>query len=277
MKIAFDIGGTHIRAALFDQKNVLVEKLSVLTPSSYSEGKALLGSLVKNLVAEKAIAVDGVAVAIAGIIDKSRGEVVVSPNLSDWIKKPLVKDLRTITQSAKIVIENDAAAAALGEANFGAGKGVRVVGYLTLSTGIGGAKVVDGVLDAYASGFEPGNQIINFDETRKIRSFRKGSFEAYASGTAFKELYGISGEQCTDQKIWNSYAKLLSTGVINCIVLWSPEIIVLGGGVAKSARLFLDPLCKAVRIYLSDFSYIPSIVAGILGDDAGLYGAITFL
>lgn len=268
MKIAFDIGGTNIRVGLFSEDGTLVVKRVELTPQKYKAGIVQMRSMVGAL--SSSAVPTTIAVAVAGVLDRSQGIILKSPNLSQWEGKPFTADLSRLL-GAPIMLENDAVAAGLGEAHFGAGKGKRIVAFLTVSTGIGGAKIVDGKVDANAWGFEPGHQIINIDETTIVGNFVQGSWESYASGTSFAKRYGVSSTACTDPVIWKDFAIYLAVGIANVMVLWSPDIVVLGGGVAKSAEKFL-PFLQTKLEELVVFPQKPPVVVGTLGDEAGLWG-----
>lgn len=273
MKIVLDIGGSNTRAGLFSVDGTLVAKRVETTLQEYQKGTARIAWLVRQL--SPSSTPDGVAVVIAGVLNRDEGTILVSPNLSSWERKPLTRDLAR-TLGVPVTLGNDAVAAGLGEARFGAGKGRRIVAFLTISTGIGGAKIVEGQVDANAWGFEPGNQMINVSETHTIGNFRRGTWESYASGTAFEKRYGVSPKECADPTIWEDFATYLAAGITNVMVLWSPDIVVLGGGVAKSAEKFLPLLHKQLE-ELVVFPQKPPVVVGSLGDDAGLYGGLMLL
>jgi glucokinase len=122
------------------------------------------------------------------VVDKQAKKLVKSPHLPKWVDKPLGSRLEKAL-GVKVLLENDAALAALGEAVFGAGRRAEIVGYLTISTGIGGARVVDGRIDKKSVGFEPGHMII--DVGNKV-----GYWEDFASGTAMeKNLQSEAGRE----------------------------------------------------------------------------------
>lgn len=268
MKIVFDIGGTKMRAGLFFEKGAIVGKHVEPTPQDYDAGIALMSSMVGALTPPATAKT--ITVAVAGVLDRSQGTILTSPNLAQWEGKPLAADLSRAL-GARVRLENDAVAAGVGEARFGAGKGRRIVAFLTVSTGIGGAKIIDGQVDANAWGFEPGSQIINVAETRMVGKFRKGTWESYASGTGFAHRYGVAPDACTNQNIWKDFAAHLAAGIANVIVLWSPDIVVLGGGVTESAAKFL-PFLQTKLEELVVFPQKPPVVVGTLGDEAGLWG-----
>jgi glucokinase len=270
MKLTLDIGGTNMRAGFFTEDGQLVRKERIPTPTKYNEGIQQICRFTEGTD------VNMVALAIAGVLDKKKGTIQASPNLPDWIEKSLVKDITRKKRLQKIILENDAAAAALGEVSFGAGKGKRIVAYLTLGTGVGGARIVDGKLDANAMGFEPGIQTIQFDDARETPPLQKGTLESYVSGTVFQRLYGVSSLACTDPAVWKAFARHLSIGIANILVLWSPDIVIIGGGLSHQAPRFLAALREIVPT-LVPFPHIPPLVVASLGDDAGLYGGLTLL
>ncbi len=274
MKITFDIGGTNTRVASFDNGNHFLTKLKFPTPQQYEEGIDVIGKAVEEL--RKNEKVDAVAIAIAGALDKLGGRILTSPNLKDWEKKPLVYDMTQTVGASRVILENDAAAAAIGEARMGSGKGKHIVAFLTLSTGVGGARVINGSLDVSAMGFEPGSLIVNMDETMPIGNFVFGSLESYVSGTGFRQRFWMAPETCEDPSVWQQYARWLAVGLANIVDLWSPNIIVLGGGMVHRSSFFLEQTRKLLAERIP-FPQPPPIVIGALGDEAGLWGGITLL
>ena len=196
--------------------------------------------------------------------DKSR--MIHPPNLPSWHDKPLRGSLEIIC-NCPVIIENDADLAGLGEATYGAGKGKSIVVYYTISTGVGGARIVDGKIDKSRFGMEPGHQSIDPNDPN-------GHLEGLVSGTALLTRYGKVGEEIQDPAIWNSVAESLAIGLHNSIVHWSPDIVILGGSVIKSLPLdlVLDHLKSRMRI----FTELPEVVLTTL-DEPGLYGALSLL
>ena len=88
--------------------------------------------------------------------------LVNAPHLPGWIRKPFSERLKA-ELACPVFLENDSAIVALGEAHHGAGKGDDIMAYLTVSTGMGGARIVHGAIDVNVFGFEPGHQYIDFD------------------------------------------------------------------------------------------------------------------
>ena len=103
----------------------------------------------------------------------------------------------------------------------------------------------------------------------------RGHLESYTGGTNISKIYGSKAENIKDEKIWDETAKYLAAGLNNLTVLWDPDIIILGGGVAKSIPL------EITEIYLKDLLKIyprtPRLAKAALGTDAGLYGALELI
>src|SRR3972149_3814287 len=180
MFFLFDIGGTKMRLAVSENGNKLDRVVILPTPRKFDDAMALVKKAVKELVNGKKIkAVSG---GIAGPLDENKTMILNAPNLRGWSKKPLAKELQKIFK-APIFLENDAALAGLGEAVFGVGKGKKIVAYLTISTGVGGCRIISGKIDESSQGFEPGHQIVFFENKITI-------LENMVSGTAIEKKYG---------------------------------------------------------------------------------------
>ncbi len=104
---------------------------------------------------------------------------------------------------------------------------------------------------------------------------QKGCLESFVCSGAFVKRYKVEPENCRNSKSWNDWSRNLSQGLINVIVLWSPDIVVIGGGFAKN-NLFLKKLKKFVAKNLVIFKS-PPIVKSTLKDKAGLYGGLHFI
>lgn len=161
MYLLFDIGGTNIRLAISKDGKTFGNPKIFSTPKSFNDGMRFIKKEALEISGGKKI--KAVAGGIAGHLDKNKTKLAGSPNLPAWVGKPLKRALED-SFGAPVVLENDASVVGLGEAVFGAGKGKSIVAYITVSTGIGGARIVDGRIDKSSSGFEPWHQIINFDD-----------------------------------------------------------------------------------------------------------------
>ena len=241
------------------------------TPQSFDEGIQNLKKIADEITGGEKI--DAAAGGLAGPLDKNKSTLISSPHLSGWVNKPIKREIETAL-GIPVKIENDADLAALGEASFGAGAGKNIVAYLTISTGVGGGRVVGGKIDQNSLGFEPGHQII-VPEGDPCNCGGKGHLESYVSGSGLERIHGKKGEDITDEQVWDQVAKYLAIGLNNTIVHWSPDIVILGGAVMKSVSL--DKVKQYLKQYLTIFLTVPEITPSKLGDSAGLYGALALL
>ncbi|MDA1337666.1 MAG: ROK family protein [bacterium] len=260
MYLLFDIGGTRFRYALSGDGKTLQESVTVPTPKTYGEIVEALEGIQKNLAGGQ---LRSVGFGIAGSQDKEHTMVLSSKNLPQVQERPLKKDLERIFKAPALLV-NDADAAGVGEAVRGAGKGHAIVVYLTISTGVGGARVVGGKLDDSAMGLEPGKQIIDQGKT----------LEHFVSGGDIQKRYG-DPRKIKDEKIWDELARFLALGLHNTIVHWSPDIVVLGGSmILGDPAISLDKVRGYLKEILTVFPKPPPIVKAAFGDSAGLYGAL---
>lgn len=273
MYLILDIGGTNMRVGVSKDGKRFDRINKVNVSKVFQEGINVLGEIGISLAKRKKI--DAVVCGVAGPLDKGKKMLVNSPYLTDWINRPLKSELER-TFKAPVFLENDAALAGLGEAIYGSGKGNRIVAYLTVSTGVGGVRIVNGNIDCNIHGFEPGHQIIDTNGSFIIGEIGSGYLESFISGSSITKRYKNVPEKINDFKVWEECARLLAVGINNVIVHWSPEIVILGGSVALN-RVDL----KKVKIYLKKmlkiFPEIPSIKKTKLGDEAGLYGGLALI
>lgn len=262
MYLVFDIGGTNMRITISSDGKTLSSTKIVPTPTDFDQGIQALKQVADELSQGQKI--EAVTGGLPGSLDSKKTMTTNSANLPDWNNKPL-KEILQKELNAPAFLENDAALAGLGEAIDGAGQGHKIVAYMTISTGVGGARIVDGKIDSNSLGFEPGYQIIHNEKV----------LGDYVSGRALETLTGQKPEDIKDPKVWDSVARYLAVGLNNIVVFWSPDIIVLGGSVTKSIPL--DKVRGYLKELLKIFPDQPEIVQAKLGDSAGLYGALAYL
>lgn len=271
MYLVFDIGGTNMRIATSVDGKILSATKTVPTPRDFKQGIQTLKQVADELSGGQKI--EAVAGGVAGPLDKDKTMLVKSPHIGGWVNKPFKQGLEKAL-SVPIHLENDADLATLGEATFGAGVGKSIVVYLTISTGVGGGRVVNKKIDENSLGFEPGHQII-VPDGKPCNCGGKGHLESYVSGSGLERIYGKKAEDITDPQIWDQVAKYLAIGLNNTIVHWSPDIVILGGSVMKSIQI--NQVKKHLQDALTIFPTCPEIAPSALGDSAGLYGALHLL
>lgn len=305
--IAIDLGGTQLRAALFAQDKML--KRAAL-PTDVSGGPTAIVNQMEVLVGQISEGIDknaiiGVGLSTAGPIDTVDGVVLGIPTLPGWESFPIRSELAK-RFDLPASVENDAIASALGEWRHGAGRGFQNLVYLTISTGIGGGVVVDGRLLHGRKGMAAhlGHMQLVQDGP-ECGCGAIGCFEALASGTALAKraakaiqenrspfLAGVArdgiigaidvfnGARAGDeicQTLVEDEAKYLGQGITSLIHIFSPERVILGGGISQAFDL-LEPGLNAViqAQAMEPFKDVP-VVRSILGDDSGLVGAATMV
>jgi glucokinase len=274
MFLSIDIGGTSSRiASSRDLKNI-VKEVKFDTSQELPEQKKLVSSGIKEVLDGETL--EAACLGVPGLVDKKNrrlGKIVNVPALSGL---PFSYFFDDHLKPENIWAENDASLAGLGEAVMGAGKDYEVVAYLTLSTGVGGVRIAGKKIDPFQNHSEPGHMIIVENGRHFKYCGQDGCLSAYVSGTAFKEIYGLSAADCRDAKVWEDYAEKLSLGLNNVIALWAPDVIVLGGSMTKEFDPgFKDPLMK--NLSQNKLFTAPPIVVSQLGDSSGLFGGLVFL
>ena len=246
MRIAgIDIGGTSIKAAVFDENMREVFRTAVPTPKG---PEAVVDAIAAVLEGQNA---DMVGVGTAGSVSFAHGTVTAS-NL-DWEMVPLRRMLIEKLH-LPVWVDNDAQAALMAEWYDGVCQNVNCAVYLTLGTGIGGAMIVDGKpwRGPNNMGAEFGHMIIH-PEGPRCTCGRPGCLEYYASATALRRMMpGRSAKQIIDAakagqkdalQVFRAYVRELCIGLNNLVMIFDPEVIVLGGGIS-GAGAFLADSCQ---------------------------------
>lgn len=271
MYLVFDIGGTNMRIGVSSDRETLKETKIVPTPKDFEQGIQALKQVADELSGGEKI--EGVAGGIAVIFDKNKDVPVHTSHLHGWVNKPLKKSLEGIFH-CPIFLENDTAVVGLGEAKAGTDLENNIIAYITISTGVGGVRIVDGKIDRNALGFEPGHQVI-LPNGSPCHCGGKGHWETLVGGYYLERDYKQKPEQITDERIWNEVAKYLGLGLCNTIVHWSPDVVILGGPVMQSVDL--EKVKSSLKEYLTIFPNPPEIIPAKLGSEGGLYGALELL
>ncbi len=280
MYLVFDIGATKTRLAVSKDFQNLEKVVIFETPQSYEAGI----SSIKNYFSKLGGELKMVAGCLPGTFDAQKTHVLFSKNMPEWEGKPLKGDLEDFLK-CPVYIGNDSSFAALGEAHLGAGIGKRVVAYLTISTGVGGKRVVDGKIDMVGSSYEPGYQIVDANFPAHLDFLQDR--DKYPNGAAYLQRL-ISGDDLqrrfkkdpkliADPVLWNEVANYLAIGINNVIAMWSPDVVVLGGGIINAKRVDIQKINSLVREYAIFVSEVPEVRFSKLGDKAGLVGGLKYL
>lgn len=269
MYIGIDIGGTHTRVARGENEKISEKK--DFPTEDYETTVEKIQKSVKILAKNK---VDHVGVSIAGPHNYKENTFLHPPNLKtpeSWENKDLARNL-TSNLGIPTTVAHDASVAALGEAIHGAGKGKDPVLYFTVSTGIGAGlitnhKIFHGIINP-----EVGHQIINRDGP-KHPGAPAGDLESQSSGSALERMYNKKSVEIEGSEEWDKAMEWLAVGLTNSILHFSPEIVVIGGGMTKHTDIFFNPLNKYLDKYMTYVPKVP-VVPSSLGQDNGLIGAL---
>ncbi|MEJ2634059.1 MAG: ROK family protein [Calditrichia bacterium] len=272
--IGLDIGGTKIMGALANSRGQIIRKLRESTPPGLEEGLGLIRNMVKSLAARREI--EAVGAAIGGPLDYREG--VVSPlHQPAWRNVPLKKIMES-KYRCRFHVDVDTNAAALGEYRFAAHSASRLL-YVTISTGIGGGFIINGEIYRGKNGIHPevGHQSVNFKCSHPEKVICEcgapDCLEALASGNGIRRVYGKSPENLNDGE-WDEVAYNLGQGIRNLAVIYAPQLIVLGGGIAIGrGELLATRISEVMERYLKIIPQ-PEIRLSKLGYETALYGAV---
>lgn len=290
MYIVADIGGTKTRIAGSRDLQAFDEPIITATEHEYTKAIASIEDTVRKVAEGEPI--EGMAIGLRGRLARNKRSLFSDALISDWMGKPIADELEA-KLATKVLMENDAAMVGLGETHFGAGKGGSIVAYITVSTGVGGARIVDGKIDRATNGFEVGHQYISVDErlvthhasfddlspgVRKILENCQ-ELEKLVSGSAVERIYGTPAVEIpVDSPIWSDLADLLTFGLYNTVLHWSPDRIVVGGSMFNKIGIHVERVNDDMQKLLTGFlPEVPTVMHSDLGDLGGLWGGIARL
>jgi len=268
MRILADIGGTKTRIAASADGASFGTPVIIDTPPVYVDGLATFTDAARIL--SKNGAIEAVGIGIKGVLSEDGRSVSTAPQnvLRDWKGKPLADDIARAL-GGTVTLENDTALVGLGEAVFGAGKGADIVVYITVSTGVNGVRIVNGVVERGHA--EIGGQYLQVGDTST-------SLEDLISGSAISEKYGVHPKEIDkDSPVWEELARITAFGVHNAILHWSPHRVVLGGSMFNDIGIPVPRVHYHVQRIMRKFPTTPEIVHSALGDIGGLWGALALL
>src|SRR5262245_17411940 len=265
--LALDIGGTKIAAGLVDGDGALVHHAKLPTPEGDSEAVwAVVDTLVTEALAAAGGRVRGVGIASAGPIDLAAG--TVSPiNLSAWQGFPIIERVSTLT-GANVRLGGDGLCMALGERWRGAGRGAEFLLGMVVSTGVGGGLVLDGAPYDGRSGNagHVGHVVVDPDgglcscgghgcvETiaggpRMAQWARDNGWDAPADADAKELADAANAGDPVALRAFRRGATAVAAMIASVGAVCDLDLVVIGGGVAKSGALLFDPLREALATY----------------------------
>ena len=294
--LALDIGGTKIAAGLVDAEGTLVHHAKLPTPDGDAEAVwAVVDSLVTEAMATAGGRVRGVGIASAGPIDTPAG--TVSPiNITDWQGFPIVERVSSST-GAPVRLAGDGLCMALGERWRGAGRGARFLLGMVVSTGVGGGLVLDGApYDGRTGNAGHVGHVVVEPNGASCSCGGHGCVETVAGGPHMAQWardHGWDAPADADAKeladaanageavalaAYRRGANAVAAMIASVAAVCDLDLVVIGGGVAKSGPLLFDPLREALTSYAGlGFLCGLRVLPAELGGEAGLVGAAALI
>ena len=303
-----DLGGTTVKMGLFKMDGTLVEKWEIPTRTE-NQGDNILPDIAESIaqatqrhgLSQEDIA--GVGMGVPGAVLEDR---YVKPcvNLNQWGGN-VAERLESLC-GLPVKVVNDANAAALGEMGMGGGKGCRNLVFVTLGTGVGGGIIVDGKLlsGVHGAGGEIGHIKVESEKDcpHTCGCGRRGCLEQYASATGIvrmaqerlvqlgdttlrnyenltcKDIFQCAqeGDSVADELV-EKMAEYLGRALAGVSCVCDPEIIVVGGGVAKAGTFLLDKIQEKFRKYAFPAAMDTPFALAELGNDAGICGGVQMI
>jgi glucokinase len=291
--IGIDLGGTNLRAAAIDAQGKMLDKIAGSTELRAGRD-AVIGDMVRSIEALRARLgqhdLRGVGIGLPGFILMNKGIIVGSNNMPEFENYP-VRDEIEKRLGAKVVLENDANAAALGEKWMGAGREVEDLVLLTLGTGIGGGIIVGGrVLHGNLGMAGELGHLTVVANGNPCGCGNRGCLEKHASATAIAAMARLMGlgYDLTSEDVYNlavqgnesaiaifrSMGEALGIGLANLINIFNFPLYLLSGGPLPAWNFFAPAMLEEVARRSFTFRHAPTrIEKATLGNEAGLYGA----
>ncbi len=308
-RIGIDLGGTNIAAGVVNDSYEIVGRAKCKTAMPRPAGEIIqdMARMARQAAENAGLTMADIAyigVGSPGTCNPDTGVIEYANNLK-FDRVPLRDDLSALLDDKRVFIENDANAAALGEALAGAAKGTQSCVCITLGTGVGGGIIIDGKIYGgfNFAGAELGHTVIVVDG-EPCTCGRLGCWEAYASATALIRqtrrameahpesamwkvagtLENVDGRTAFDalrmgdepaKTVVDRYIEYIACGLINIINIFQPEVLCIGGGICKEGDALILPLKELIRHerYSKYSSHQTELCVATLGNDAGIIGA----
>ena len=301
--ITLDIGGTNTRCALFHTEKddpVSIEKVNTSINNEPAINR-IIEVIEKSWPKNRKVV--GIAAAAPGSIDVIKNEVILAPNIAGWQDYPLGEILEKHFDT-KVLVNNDARMAAVGEWKRGAGRGHNDILYYTVSTGLGGGVITGGHILQGSRGIATEVGHIVLDDNGPLCGCGKtGHFESYSSGTGIQHH--------VERKIKEGAATILKTAapssreiaeaakagdelsleafeiagyymgiaVSNYLHIFNPSCVIFGGGVTLSFDLIMPSFRASLEKHVLNPLYLKDLKIALaeLGDNAGLIGTFEYM
>ena len=305
MFVGVDIGGTKVAAGLVDANGKIgsQSRVPMISHASAEEGLSAVLQAIAQVLPHGDAQVSGIGICAPGPLDPQTGVILNPPNVPCWRNFPLAEAVEKV-YSVPVRVDNDANAAALAEARWGAGRGYPSVFYATIGTGIGTGIIFDGHIFHGRTGAAGEGGHVSIDYRGPLCGCGKaGCIEVLASGTAIAkrardkiaagckssmlelaggDLDAVTGEivgkafaagDALAREILTETADMVALWLGNMIDLLDPHVIVIGGGAAALLRPFFDYLRQRIpQLTVNPRASEVPIVPSRYGVDSGIAG-----
>jgi glucokinase len=286
--IGIDLGGTRIKAVAIDAEGTLLHQLYLATHDGDGQiWKDAVRDAVDNLLGRMNANASRIGISAPGLPNEKNTAIAFMPGRMQGLENFVWSDFLQLETR----VLNDAVAAMIAEAKFGAARNKKNVVMITLGTGVGGAILIDGnpYQGTYSKAGHIGHMVIDHAGDRDITGM-PGSLEdcignctiEKRTGGKFNSTHGLleayRKKDAFAKEVWLTSVKRLAIGLASLVNILSPEIIVLGGGITEAGRDLFVPLHE----FMKEYEWTPGgnkvkIVKAIHGDMAGAIGAASFV
>lgn len=288
--LAIDVGGTDVRAGLFDGSGTLVHGITQPTARGSDGTASTLIAQIQQITRQftqqqPGIAAKAVGLSVPGIVNEGAGVGVFSSNLG-WRDAP-IKHLAEDALGMPVAFGHDVRSACLAEYELGAAQGAQDAVILTVGTGIAGGIITGGRL-AVADGYAGEIGHLTLDPSGPpCPCGARGCVERIASASAIRRRYQertnreVSGSRQVRElagsgdrdalAVWNEAVDALALTLAQITAILGPEVVVIGGGLSCAGDALFVPLRSRLKELLS-FHRMPRVVPAALRSDAGLLG-----
>lgn len=259
MIIAVDTGGTKTLVARLSEDGVIEQKTKFLTPRNLNEYKAVLTNTIEHLSGDARP--DIIVIALPGII---KNDIALWCANLEWENVDIRAMLQPEFHHAKILVENDANLAGLGEAQALTALPQCAL-YVTISTGIGTGVIEDGYIDPALRYSEGGHMQLEFNDQVQ-------AWERFGSGKAVYETYGKYARDIHSEETWRQIVYRFSLGFLTLIPMIQPDVIIIGGSMGSHFGKYGDRLVGLLKEKLPPHIPCPEFRQALHPEEAVIYG-----
>ncbi len=268
--VGVDLGGTNVRAGRVSGGKLTGR--AVRRISGRAAADVVLEEILATIDEVAAAGVAGIGIGVPSVVDVERGIVYAVENIPAW-REVHLKDALERRYGCPACVNNDANAFALGELHFGKGRGVRHMVGMTLGTGLGAGVIIDGRL--YSGPNCGAGEIGSIP-------YRDATIERYAAGAFFEHEAGVGGEVVFERAargdaealaLFERFGRELGHAVLTILYAYDPELIVLGGSVARAFRFFEGGMREKLKEFAYQHALAKVVITPSETEDVAVLGA----